>query len=268
MKNLLPRAVPLPEVADYTDEIVFRDMGFPQGFDEERINVNLRGIDRVMAAAGLGTILVHSVDGPAPEQDIQIGSMNANGTAAISAVASRLKNPKLGVGNVRFNNRTDLGKPKVQIAVMRNRANVAIDSKAHNKKGIMEPVAQALVLNNAVKAGLVDASKHANVDPSKLRLSAIHYGPPGLVIGSSYIAFGEFNTMLPINLLAINFLGRYAMLGLETRIRNNNRPAEHKLSGRAVLKNYRKSIFGGATLDRYLMGVVMAKTQTFITAAK
>ena len=56
-RSELPTHVPLPEVENYTDHVVFGNMNLPVGFDEERLLVNLRAFRRVQRVAGLGQMV-------------------------------------------------------------------------------------------------------------------------------------------------------------------------------------------------------------------
>lgn len=57
--------VPLPDVPEYTDDIIFGNLGLPSGFDQERLLVNIRGMQRVRAAALMGSISIVSERGEA-----------------------------------------------------------------------------------------------------------------------------------------------------------------------------------------------------------
>lgn len=53
------RAVPLPEVPEYTEDLVFGHLGLPQGFDESRLLVNIAAFNSVRKAGGLGSISIN-----------------------------------------------------------------------------------------------------------------------------------------------------------------------------------------------------------------
>ncbi len=96
----IPRAIPLPEVGEYTDDVIFGNLGLPVGFDDERLLVNLRGINRIRAIAGLGTVSIVGERGDISTYDYDVTGSN-DGAATLGAVSKQPK-VKSSNGSVEF----------------------------------------------------------------------------------------------------------------------------------------------------------------------
>ncbi|OVE78819.1 hypothetical protein BVY00_01750 [bacterium G20] len=200
-KDRLPNRVPLPDVPQHTEDIVFGYLGLPTGFDEERILVNLRAIGRVRSAAGLGVISVTSYRGESQPYDIQISDVDSSGTATTSVIAKRHEKP-LANGSVRYpTGSSSYDYPDAFIKIDSTELEARIDEDDSYKRGVFDTLAQAKFLDNGLRQGLRQASRDATFDKIKLFNSAQYYGlisllaefassrPPEIVIGA-FVAAG------------------------------------------------------------------------------
>lgn len=180
----IPRAVPLPEVGKHTDDVVFGNLGLPVGFDDERILVNLRCINRVRAVAGLGSVSVIGEKGDTSSYDYNVTSMDS-GAATFGAVSKQNKTPASS-GSVTFPTPSTLfGKADTTIAINNSEIEERLRTK-HGTIGLYEPVPRARELNAAVKTGLAHAAIDANIDKGKLKMAVRLYG----IMGAFGIAAG------------------------------------------------------------------------------
>ncbi len=262
----LPSAVPLPEVPRYTEEVVFGNLGLPQGFDDERLLVNLRGLQRVQAVAGLGTISIVGTTGESYQTDLNISGWDSQGTAVSSGVAKRQKQP-LAHGNLRFPNpqSTLFGLPDLTIKVNNSEVDERI-SEGDFKKGLLDPYARAKYLNGAIKSGLAEASRDANIDWMKAKLTFRYYGLFGggitLLGGSPDRVFTAAAVFGPV-------IVNVAILR-EVTFRNIGQKAEDKdiKSDFSIWKQFRQSLAVGLAIDRWVAGAGLAKATKVIRARR
>ena len=175
MTEKIPRTVPLPYVADYTDDIVLGNLGLPVGFDDERLLVNLRGINHIRRLAGLGKTSIVGERGDTTSYDYDITSFDTSGTATFGA-KSKINRVNLVSEGVKFPTASTLyGKPEVTIKLN----SAEIDERIrlhHGTNGLFEAKPRAKLLNSAVQNGLASAAIDANLDWKKITNSATIYG--------------------------------------------------------------------------------------------
>lgn len=258
--NEIPSLVPLPKVPQYTEDITFGNLELPQGFDEERLLVNLPAFQRVRRVAGLGSISIRVVDGEALDYFPIVQGLDASGAATMGSAAPK-PHRSMATGNVRFPTpATQYDSPDVTV----NIDNAAYKKKLEEnsrKNGVVilrDPVPRARSLNSAVCSGLADASKHANFDVSKVKSSAFFYGwmtSLGLVEGMD-IRQAAIHTAItsPIGPVIANLTVAWNTLYSGMTVRE-------------ALSSYRQSYFVGCAPDRYLASMAIIASTKFIKAA-
>lgn len=163
---MLPSAVPLPEVCHYEEQtqVVFGNLGLPQGFDEERLIVNLKRIDQIRRWAGLGTISITSETGTNEPYDITVTSVDSDGAITSGKVGKRTAKP---IGQTTVDTQTALQSlmtdPNTHIKRDTTESQERIREAHMDNRGELSPKAQAAMLNACVKRGLYTASKQRNL---------------------------------------------------------------------------------------------------------
>lgn len=153
----LPSSVPLPEVGNYTDEIVFGNLGLPVGFDQEQLLVNLRGIKRICTVGILGHVSILSGGGEAGELETQITGWDDSGTATLSGL--KVKRKEVTTSTNSYWHHPDAWGPDVTIHTNSNEMQARIkDEDARYERGLSDPKAWAKQLNEAVRNGLDQAA--------------------------------------------------------------------------------------------------------------
>lgn len=261
-KSNLPKLVPLPEVPHYTEDITFGNLALPQGLDEERLLVNVRGINRIRSAAGLGTVSVVGKREETSTYDYGVTGIDSSGAATFSA-SRKSRKASIAKGSLTFPTPSSIiGKPQVTISV--NTAEVEEKIKNHGESlaNLYQPAPRAKILNQAVRCGLRDAAIDANVDRSKMMLAARWYGF-STILGLSMNAS-------PGRMLVISGVFGPIMLNMavlrDVSFGNLQRPKEEELSPLAVLKELRQSLFVGAAADRIAAASVLTGSQRLIKA--
>ena len=259
MSDRLPVKVPLPEVPRYTDEIVFGELMFPVGFDQEQLEVYLRAIQRVRKAAMLGSISVVGIKGDVSSYDYDITGIDSSGAGTFSGKLKKHKQDLSGCNVTYPTPVTIFDRPKVVIEVNTNESDERIrESGDEYDKGLVDPYARAKFLNKALRTGLRNACIDANIDTKKILSASMYYGIFGSIppISGHDVALGEiiiaamgpliFNT----NLIQKNY---------EDQILHDSSE-----SLKDVLARSRQSLFYGMSLDRAAVGYALAMTSSFI----
>lgn len=142
----LPRGfVALPEAVKLTDTVSIDSLGLPVGFDEERLGVNVRGLDGVrrLISADVLRITCESSTSLTP---IFSGSVHEDGSLAASSTASAEKRASSSGG------------------VAAKTASVKMDSATFDEqypdlvRQVRSPSARATLLNKAIRPGLSEAA--------------------------------------------------------------------------------------------------------------
>lgn len=262
----VPKFVPLPDVPEYTDEVVFGALGLPVGFDEERLQVNLRAFNRVKSIAGLGRISISRTSGAAEQHDMNIGSLDSSGAATVGLSRKRTQEP-LGSGNITWpTTLPEFGSANTKIKLDGAEADSRI-TESKSRKGAMDPNLQAKLLNGGIKTGLYEASMHANFNKSKAKRSFLYYGGMNslILLGGTdvdHIVHAE-PMVIALGPIIMNLvIARYTIMNNIVK-KDSGLP---ELKVRDVLKAYRQSIFVGCAPDRYLGAAAVTATSRFVKA--
>lgn len=257
----IPRKVPLPELGNYTDEVVFGNLGLPVGFDQERLLVNLRVINRVRAAAGLGIIAASTESPGTSPQDMAVLGLDGSGAATMGAVSKR-QQQRLSRSDLTFPRPSSaFGRPDVKIRINKSEIQERIREK-NGVEGEYSPKPVAKYLNAALKQGLESAIVDANFDMHKLHAAIPAYSATGILIALNSKLTGSDPAELALQTVVatpvlmsgtILFLAEIAHL--QGKIDN---PLE-------LWKQFRKSLFFGPTPDRALAGAAMLNTARIIS---
>jgi hypothetical protein len=256
-KNKLPREVFLPDVPTYTDEIVFGNLGFPVGFDNERILVNLRAFERVQAVAGLGNISIIGHRGENQPFEAQITSVDRSGAATLGAAGKRHKKP-LGHGNVAFPTTSSFfDNPSAVIKVNFTELEAQIDEADKYAKGVFDPTAQSERINTGVKEGLREASYHANFDREKAIQALQYYGSMNMLgLGTGHGPLVSIGVSLVAGPVATHLgIAKGASMKEDPNIKE-------------ALQRFRSSLFAGCAPDKYIAARGLIASHKFIKSRK
>ncbi|HVX23875.1 MAG TPA: hypothetical protein VG992_00835 [Candidatus Saccharimonadales bacterium] len=254
----LPRLVSLPEVSEYTDNVVFGNLGLPVGFDDERLQVNLRAFRRVQRVAGLATVSVVSAAGERDQFDFNISGVDADGAATMRGAAKRHKQP-LSTGNTQFPADTTMfDNPDVIIKVNTGEVEARTQTSEKYKKGLLDPKAQARFLDKAVRRGLTEASWHANVDKFKIGYGLRTYG---MFAGLALLGGSDIERTVPFVLGAAPVLTN---LGVVIAIHERYMRGTQTEGGLETWRRFRQTFFAGCAFDRFLGGAGLATNSKFI----
>lgn len=146
-----PTIVPLPELANYTDDVVVHSLGLPQDFDKSRLGVNLTAFSRVQTLSGLGRINIMAISGSSG------GSLSdVSRASGIDAMYT----------------------PRIDATV------VLQEDNTDRQLRIQGSLAGAL--NSGVRNGLHISNLRANADIFRAGMSAVMYGGGGAAAFASY----------------------------------------------------------------------------------
>jgi hypothetical protein len=250
----IPALVPLPDISTYSDMVTFGNLGLPVGFDDERVLVNLRAINRVRSIAGLGGVSIIGERGDTSTYDYNVTSMDTSGSATFGAVSKQNKTP-LAQGNLTFDSgSSSFGKPEVNIALNTSEAEERIKTQ-HGLSGLYEAKPRAKYLNSAVKQGLADAVVDANIDKEKFKITARAYG---FFAGLGLIGGGGVPRAL-----AVGFIAGPVLTNLNVFRTASMQYPEDAME---IWKEYRQSAFIGMSLDRLVAASGVLKASRIIKA--
>src|SRR5581483_5639423 len=220
MSRHYPSKVPLPDVGNYTEDIMIGKLGFPANLDIERINIHLRSLETVRQAGGLGHLAIKGVY--EDESDLKINTIGSDGTATALSTVSIETDPS-AFGSTIINpfsylptkymgpllNEEVSSTIKVNLS---KRDRLLRKEEAYNPNAALTLDFHARFLNRAIRRGLVSSSIHANADSPRTALTIAVYG--GLLSGRYAIDGGKINAQ---DLLTL-FTARtsYLNLGLLT----------------------------------------------------
>ena len=155
MTDKLPRSVPLPEVAEYTEDILFENLHLPVGFDEERLLVNLRAMEYVRKIGILDLVDVQSFRPERENYDAQTSVASSGGAAMLIGVGKRQ------LGKLTQNEYTkdpDSFRLDVDLRINTTEIEARIkDNEDKYEQGLVDPKAWAKYLNKSLKSGLTEA---------------------------------------------------------------------------------------------------------------
>lgn len=161
--------VPLPQIESHTDEIIFKSLGFPIGFDEKRLGVNLRAIRRIQTLGALGDISIIGFDGQMTKPNINVIG-NHNGAGIAGASGSRAIQPLAEVDDITGNN-----SPPVRIKINNTELALRINNDTRFRRGPLDPAAQAKYLNQGLQHGLHDSVKQRLITGKGIYDAGIFY---------------------------------------------------------------------------------------------
>lgn len=259
------RYVPLPEVDKYTDSLVFGNLGLPVGFDQERLLVNVPGINRIQKVAGLGMLSIIGYRGEREPDTYQISGVSHSGIATFGGM---FKSDKADLSDVEVDfprSVSIIDKPDIKIKVNGAEIQERITEKPDKyPRGVFDPNAQAKYLNKSLKAGLYKANAHANVNSAKAIETLRIYG---IFIGTGLYSGVELSTIIPLTFLVSPAYFQISR-SMDAAIALKKIDPLDDTRYRDVLKSMRKSLFAGATLDRAIGGNVLTATTKFVKAQK
>lgn len=168
---------PLPEIEPAKDLVVFENLAFPIGFDEERILVNVPAIQKIQTYAGIGLTVMNGVNGKKSETSSSIQSVNADGSANLGQ--SLIKRNASSTDTVFVPSRHELGafmgtkiparaekylRPPAYISANLSARDELLQDSKRFKKGQLDPKGHAEFMNTVIKQGLVEAAakRHQN----------------------------------------------------------------------------------------------------------
>ena len=256
----LGSAVPLPEIPQHTEDIVFGTLGLPIGFDQERVLVNLRAIERVRRVAGFSVISVVSRDQSSELSDPGVTAVDASGTATMGQAAKRRRQP-LSVARLSYHDPDPLlhDFPDLTIHVDKSELENRVEEERDRyKQGAFDVQGRARYLNTAIGQGLVDASFDANLNLEKLGLTVGLYGA---------MTMGEFAYGMPRPFVFALFAGAGVGLGAFPAIHAMMK-LKDKDERAFALKQWRYSMFFGLTPDRFLAARGLITASRFVKARK
>ena len=282
------RAVPLPEVAEYTDAIQIGSLGLPQGFDDERVLVNVGAIERFRKAEGLGELTIQAtyLESSHPA----VAGMDRQGTAVLenlrSASSRKLTRisymddgPELddamenlsrkfpGIGfafNMILSNMRTLRLNNMALTLdLRERD---MHARAHKTpRSVLDPKFQGNYLNTAVREGLWSINQKINADRYLMTTSGLI---AGFVLGMHEMGLDNPNPTLGLNVaeqLAVVAAERpvvTTLVALTSAVLKKKRGLDDSVKDAFVdiMRNTRQSVLFGATLDRYALSAGVLTT--------
>jgi hypothetical protein len=246
----LPKAVPLPEISQHTENIVFGGLGLPVGFDQERVTVNLRKLDYFRQAAGLNAISIVSTAGETEPTDATITSVNEQGAATVGLLGKRVKTP-LSSTTLRYPVDNDImfNRPNAVVKINNTELETRLEEKPEKyEKGAFDIKGRASFLNRAVKRGLAEA----NFDSSFSMYRGVLTG--GWAGAQAFLV--KLGVEAPLEALGAGLLGNMWMAGWTSMQYGDGDPIKRM----KIFKEHRYSLFYGLTPDRYVaaQGVLTA----------
>lgn len=259
-----PNIVPLPEVADHTDNIIFGNLGLPSGFDNERLLVNLRRINWLRAAAGISEVSFIGEQGGTTTHDYEVTGIDAGGTATLSGKSKKSVVP-VSSGSLSFPyTGTGFGNPSATVTVNTSEINHRIRNK-HGIAGEFEAKPRAKFLDLAIRRGLRQAAYDANVDSHKLMNSARFYGLftlLGVGVGADPARFFPMITVMGPLMYNVATMKSLFEQGLFNKDGDKSTNADFW----ATWKDMRQSLIVGAAFDRVAVSGLILHTGRLIKA--
>ena len=151
--------VPLPDVDPERDGIAFGSLGFPIGFDEERLLVNVGRVQTVTKIGGVGRVSVVGVTGEETTFAHNVSGVNSDGSASVGLGVFKNKQPV--VNGVRIGEMPEQDnqyvKPDVVVEVNTAERDRILSEKY--KHGQLNPRGQAELLSRTMADGLATGVK-------------------------------------------------------------------------------------------------------------
>ena len=229
-------------------------------YDEERLLVNVSAMHRVQKVAGLACISITAYTGETSEYDVQISSINASGAATASGRQKRTARP-LSKGNLTFPYSTSqVGSPMVHIQINSSESDARLSRDDRYTKRELDPHGRAVILNQALRRGLLEASRDANIDYEKAKVTLRYYGVfigLGFLLGSSN-PWGIIPGVTAIGPVIRNL----------SYVRDLTLTTQKDDSIKDRWRELRQSAFVGIAIDRYAAATAILASSKLITARK
>lgn len=278
MRQSLPGKVPLPLVGDYTEEIVFGELGFPANLDIERLSIHLRALETARQAGGLGRLSIQGMY--TDESGLSFNSLGSDGTAtALSSISIETDPSAHGAANfihmpffaTRYIGPLINDQVSTTIKVNLSKRDRLVREKEASVPHVAEnPDFHAKFLNRALKRGLISSSIAANTDPTRAATTLAAYG--GLLASRYAISGGKINSWDILSLLGARTaylnLGLAAAYIASKRTMKSIENPKARPSVRDMLREGRQSLLFGTSLDRLIMGVSTGATMRFVSTKK
>lgn len=212
-REKLPGFVPWPEAGSYTDRIEVGEFGFPIGFDEERLQLNLHGLARTMTMAGLNRLTVSGYSGEKSENVLGIGGIGRDGSASATKIGLKTKAKVYDMDLEDTASRLPI---EYQWRKAEIRINTSeIDNQITNEsdkwpRRQFDPHAQAKYLNRALQRSLSEAATDSYMPHPKFNVAAwagmaavqeamytaIDFGSPGFNLAYAIAGYLPANGLL------------------------------------------------------------------------
>lgn len=198
--------LPLPQVEPERDGISFEGLSFPVGFDEERLLVNPRTVQKVAHLAGLGGITIVGNKGEKSEDVIGISGISSDGSASMGLVGRKRKDKYINSVKVMSQAEaaiwTDEGllpaeysyRPAFIVANLSER-DEKLRTDDRYTQGLLDPKGHADFLNKTLSKGLIEAAQQRYKERNGALLSSIVAPVLGANTAASFI-MGSPNMLL------------------------------------------------------------------------
>lgn len=182
--------MPLPEVGEYTDMITVGALGLPVGFDESALVLNVGGMLRLNAMAGLGKVTIVGEQGEPTKFSADIGSVSGDAIALRGirvAKKAPLYNQQPSYDDPEYGNVGVFAQYSQRSAILSlnttaNTESIRADGTKKWPRSELEPAAQARYMNQGLKAAII----HEAVE--SFTSDQIDAGIIGSVLGLIYTA--------------------------------------------------------------------------------
>lgn len=251
----LPRFVPITEVGEYTDRITINNLGLPVGFDDESLQLNLRGLSRTMRAGGMARVIISAFDGEKTEEVFGISGINGDGAATATKlrVARRANLADSKAESDLFDAPLEYRWTDAQVRLNANEIDSRIVADGDKwKRRQFDPRAQAKYLNQGMRSGLSKAAVESLVPNPKYDLGIML---SGMAFNDLFnTIFGHGTPLYNITWATVGYLPANGVLHMMDKRRNRELP------GRKWSNMYH------VPLDRLVAAKALARTTTFIRA--
>lgn len=169
-----PGFVPLPEVERYSDVITLGSLGFPSGFDEERIELHVGRLERAVYFGGIKSVILSSYRGDTTQYQVGATGDNNQGLATATFAASV---SKAEAGQIESSH-DELAHPDYswqEVAIKFN--NAEIDDRLHGADlGPMDAKQRARLMNKVATSQLLNNILNTETSPTNLIAEGITRG--------------------------------------------------------------------------------------------
>jgi|GEM_PF-5648682 hypothetical protein len=255
MSDRLPGKVPLHAVEDYTENIHFDGLGLPAQFDEERLQLHLRSLERVRSWAGLGDLTIRA--SYQYEQE----------TSAASHVSVEFTPPLTRLGAIHEVPHTAIG------INLQHRDRQLYKAQEHTKEPKLKqamaisPEFHAEFLDNSLRKGLREASTAANLGVKQGFMTAYMYLSMAW-LGAAFDVKAPDVAAFELLLRPVLVNGTVIARHVKDSYVSPELPKAQQPTLEERLERVRQSMLIGAQLDRLALGVVATDMSTFVSVKK